>query len=83
MLKMADFNLDVLMEKYAEKTVLAISPKIINQVTAEKMAREQFFRVGAKPPPANVRYQVFGSIRNYNTTRYEHMWCMITQHPQQ
>jgi len=46
-------------EKYLDNTVLAISPKIINQKTAEKMAGEQFFEVRARPPPANVKYQTF------------------------
>jgi len=44
-------------EKCLDKTVLAISPKIKNQRTAEKMAKEHFFEVGARPPPANVKYE--------------------------
>ena len=46
-------------EKYLDNTVLAISPKIINQKNAEKIAREQFFEVRARPPPANAKYQTF------------------------
>jgi len=55
---MAAFNLDNIMEKNVDKTVLAISPRIVNQVTAEKLAHEEMFKVGARPPPANVKYQV-------------------------
>jgi len=56
--KMAAFNLDNIMEEYVNKTVLAISPRIVNQVTAEKLAHEEMFKVGARPPPANVRNKV-------------------------
>ena len=37
---MAAFNEEYMHEKYTDKTVLGISPKIINQVTSEKMARD-------------------------------------------
>jgi len=46
-------------EKHKGKTVLAISPRIVNQLTAEKLAREEMFRVGARLPPANVHYQIY------------------------
>jgi len=55
---MAAFDAKVIIKKYAGKTVLAISPKVINQIKAEKLAREQFFQVGARPPPANARSDV-------------------------
>jgi len=35
------FDLEFITEKYSETTVLAISPKIVNQVTAKKLARKQ------------------------------------------
>ena len=57
-MKTAAFNLDDTMEKYSDKAVLAINSRIINQVTAEKLAREEMFKVGARPPPANAKYQV-------------------------
>jgi len=56
---MAGFNMEEVMEKYENKTVLAISPPIINQITAEKIAREEMVKVGARLPPANVRYNIY------------------------
>jgi len=52
------FNLEFITKKYLENTVLAISHRIINQITAEKLAREEMFNVGARLPPANVKYHV-------------------------
>jgi len=56
---MAAFNENILQEKYVNKTGLAISLKIINQLTAKKLAQEQFQKVGTIPPPANAKYHVF------------------------
>jgi len=56
---MANFDMNAIEQKYEGKTVLAISLRIVNQLTAEKLTREKMFRVGAKLPPANVHYQVY------------------------
>jgi len=56
---MSGFNMEEVMEKYENKTVLAISPRILNQITAEKIACEEMVQVGARLPPANVRYNIY------------------------
>ena len=60
-------------EKYLATTVLAISPKIINQITAEKLARKEMFKVGARLPPANVKYNViwfYKKLQRHPTRTY-------------
>ena len=56
---MANFDLETVMAKYTDKTVLAISPRIINQITAEKLAKEEMFRIGARLLPANAKYHIY------------------------
>jgi len=65
-------------EKYADKKVLAVSPRVINQISAEKMAKEEIISTGARLPPANVRYHIiwfrkklqYHPIRTYTIIDY-------------
>jgi len=56
---MATFNIEATMQKYETKTVLAISPCIINQITTDKLAREEMANSRAWSAPANVTYHVY------------------------
>jgi len=55
---MAGFNMEEVEEKYADNTVLVVRPRVINQITAEKMVKEEIISTGARLPPANVRYHI-------------------------
>jgi len=81
-IKMADFDLEFLMEKYQNKTVLGISPKIIKQITAEKLAREEMVRVGARPPPQMSDITYIGSIKKFSVIGSGLTWCMNIHHHQ-
>jgi len=48
-----------MIRKYENKTVLAISPRRVDQITAEKLARKEMIQVEARLPQANVRYNIF------------------------
>jgi len=73
---MAVFNEENMQEKHANKTVLAVSPCIVNQVTAEKLAREQFFG----HPPLMFVIKLSGLIRRYNVIQSGLLSYMNTPH---
>ena len=78
---MANFGMNAIEEKYESKTVLAISPRIVNQLTAEKLAREEMVQVGARLPQPMFIIRCIGFQKNCKDTQSELTWCgecMIT-----
>jgi len=57
------FDLERITNKYQNQTVLAISPRIVNQHTAAKMAREEFLKL--EP----YRHQLIPNIISFGSTK--------------